>query len=86
MYDTPGNSLITHIVRVVTVSTPGPSYGVTSVDLSAFSSQRRDSLPLRGHLVRPEGPGPWSGTVLIPEIFGPNDAMRRHAERLTRTD
>lgn len=57
---------------------------MTSVDLSVFSSQRRGSLPLRGYLVRPEGPGPWPGVVLIHEIFGLDDVMRRHAERLAR--
>jgi carboxymethylenebutenolidase len=55
---------------------------VTIVDLSAFAAPRHGSSPLRGYLARPEGEGPWPGVVLIHEIFGIDDAMRRHAEHM----
>lgn len=57
---------------------------MTTVDLSALSAQRQGSFPLRGYLARPEGVGPWPGVVLIHEIFGVDDVIRRHAQRLAR--
>jgi len=57
---------------------------VDDVDLSVFSATRHGSFPLRGVLVRPEGEGPWPGVVLVHEIFGIDDVMRRHAERMAR--
>ena len=33
----------------------------------------------------PEGDGPWPGLVLVHEIFGLDDEMRRHADRLAAT-
>lgn len=42
------------------------------------------SRPLRGYLARPEGSGPWPGVVVIPEVFGLDDVMRRQADRLAR--
>ncbi|MDH2903832.1 MAG: dienelactone hydrolase family protein [Actinomycetota bacterium] len=57
---------------------------MTEVDLSALSRSRGGSLPLHGDLFRPEGPGPWPGVVMVHEIFGLDDVMRRQAERLSR--
>jgi carboxymethylenebutenolidase len=53
---------------------------MTDIDLSALA--RNGSQPLRGYLSTPSGPGPWPGVVLIHEIFGLDDVMRRHADRL----
>lgn len=35
-----------------------------------------------GYLTTPTGIGPWPGVVLIHEVFGLDDVMRRHADRL----
>lgn len=42
------------------------------------------SRPLRGYLVKPEGSGPWPGVVVIHEVFGLDEVMRRQTERLAR--
>ena len=55
---------------------------MTDIDLSALASARNGSPSLRGYLSTPSGPGPWPGVVLIHEIFGLDDVMRRHADRL----
>ena len=52
------------------------------IDLSVLSAERRGSVPLRGFLAIPDGRGPWPGVVLIHEIFGVDDVMRRQAARL----
>jgi carboxymethylenebutenolidase len=57
---------------------------VDDVDLSVLSAARHGSCPLRGYVARPEGAGPWPGVVLIHEIFGVDEVMRRHTERLAR--
>ncbi len=38
--------------------------------------------PLRGYVSRPAGDGPFPGVVVIHEIFGLTDEMRRQADRL----
>ncbi len=53
-----------------------------NVDLSALSDERGGSIPLRGFLAIPDGEGPWPGVVLIHEIFGVDDVMRRQTMRL----
>jgi carboxymethylenebutenolidase len=58
---------------------------MTDVDLSVLSASRKGSFPLRGYLVRPEGAGPWPGVVLVHEIFGIDDVMRRQTERMARS-
>jgi len=55
-----------------------------NVDLSVLSASRRGSLPLRGYVARPEGVGPWPGVVMIHEVFGIDDVMRRQADHLAR--
>lgn len=35
-----------------------------------------------GYLAVPEGAGPWPGVVVLPEVFGLNDDIRAHADRL----
>ncbi|MBW4030701.1 MAG: dienelactone hydrolase family protein [Acidobacteria bacterium] len=52
------------------------------VDLSTSSITRQGSVPLRGFVARPDGPGPWPGVVLIHEVFGVDDVMRRQTMRL----
>lgn len=55
---------------------------MTDVDLSALSAQRSGSLRLHGFLATPAGEGPWPGVVLIHEIFGVDDVMRRQTRRM----
>ena len=57
---------------------------MTDVDLSILSASRKGSSPLHGYLVRPEGAGPWPAVVLVHEIFGIDDVMRRQTERMAR--
>jgi len=54
------------------------------VDLSEMSRSRGGSEHLAGYLARPAGSGPWPGVVLVHEIFGVDDVMRRHAQRMAR--
>ncbi len=55
---------------------------MTDIDLSDIAATRAGSQPLHGYLAIPAGEGPWPGVVLIHEIFGLEDVMRRHADRL----
>ncbi|MDQ1492186.1 MAG: carboxymethylenebutenolidase [Actinomycetota bacterium] len=57
---------------------------MTDVDLTELASGRGGSRTLRGYLATPAGEGPWPGVVMIHEIFGLDDVMRRHAGRLAR--
>ncbi|HEX4654224.1 MAG TPA: dienelactone hydrolase family protein [Mycobacteriales bacterium] len=36
---------------------------------------------LRGHLARPTGDGPWPGVVVLHEVFGLTDDIKRQADR-----
>jgi carboxymethylenebutenolidase len=55
---------------------------MTDIDLSDLAADRDGSRPLRGYLASPAGTGPWPGVVMIHEIFGLDDVMRGHADRL----
>jgi carboxymethylenebutenolidase len=55
---------------------------MTDVDLSDLAAERDGSRPLRGYLATPAGTGPWPAVVMIHEIFGLDDVMRAHADRL----
>jgi carboxymethylenebutenolidase len=55
---------------------------MTEIDLSDLAAGRGGSRPLRGYLASPAGTGPWPAVVMIHEIFGLDDVMRRHADRL----
>jgi carboxymethylenebutenolidase len=55
---------------------------MTDIDLSDLAAARAGSRPLRGYLATPAGPGPWSAVVMIHELFGLDDVMRGHADRL----
>lgn len=57
---------------------------MTTVDLTSAATPGEGSRPLRGYLARPEGEGPWPGVVVVHEIFGLDDVMRRQADRLAR--
>ncbi len=57
---------------------------VSFVDLTSAAAPGEGSPSLRGYLARPEGSGPWPGVVVIHEIFGLDDVMRRQADRLAR--
>src|ERR1700741_2882677 len=55
---------------------------MTDIDLSDRAADRGGSQPLRGYLASPPGTGPWPAVVMIHEIFGLDDLMRGHADRL----
>jgi carboxymethylenebutenolidase len=55
---------------------------MTDIDLSDLAAARAGSQPLRGYLASPPGTGPWPAVVMIHEIFGLDDVMRGHADRL----
>ncbi|HEV7975691.1 dienelactone hydrolase family protein [Amycolatopsis sp.] len=55
---------------------------MTDLDLSGLAAEHGGSPSLRGYLAIPSGDGPWPGLVMIHEIFGIDDVMRRHADRL----
>jgi carboxymethylenebutenolidase len=55
---------------------------MTDVDLSDLAADRDGSRPLRGYLASPAGTGPWPAVVMIHEIFGLDEVMRAHADRL----
>lgn len=52
------------------------------LDLTDPSVRRGGSKPLHGYLATPDGPGPWPGLVMVHEVFGLDEMMRRHADRL----
>ncbi len=55
----------------------------TQVDLTGLGVQNGGgSASLHGYLATPDADGPWPGVVMIHEIFGLDDVMRRHADRL----
>jgi carboxymethylenebutenolidase len=55
---------------------------MTDIDLTHLAVTRGGSQPLRGYLASPPGTGPWPAVVMIHEIFGLDDVMRAHADRL----
>jgi carboxymethylenebutenolidase len=55
---------------------------MTDIDLTHLAATRHGSQPLRGYLASPAGTGPWPAVVMIHEIFGLDQAMRGHADRL----
>ena len=55
---------------------------MTDIDLSDLAADRDGSRPLRGYLSSPAGVGPWPAVVMIHELFGLDDVMRGHADRL----
>jgi carboxymethylenebutenolidase len=55
---------------------------MTEIDLSDLAAGRDGSQPLRGYLARPAGIGPRPAVVMIHEIFGLDEVMRGHADRL----
>jgi carboxymethylenebutenolidase len=56
--------------------------GMTDLDLTDRSARSGGSSPLRGYLARPVGEGPWPGVVMVHEVFGMDDVLRRHADHL----
>jgi carboxymethylenebutenolidase len=55
---------------------------MTDIDLSDLAADHHGSRPLRGYLASPAGIGPWPAVVMIHELFGLDDVMRGHADRL----
>jgi carboxymethylenebutenolidase len=55
---------------------------MTDIDLTPLAADRDSSRPLRGYLASPPRTGPWPAVVMIHEIFGLDDVMRRHADHL----
>lgn len=52
------------------------------VDLDAEQGSSSTSPGLRGYVARPAGDGPWPGVVVVHEIFGVDEVMRRQVDRL----
>ena len=61
---------------------PQEATAMTDIDLSDLAADRDGSQPLRGYLASPPGIGPWPAVVMIHEIFGLDEVMRGHADRL----
>jgi len=40
------------------------------------------SAALRGLIAVPDGPGPWPGVIMVHEVFGIDENMRAHVERM----
>ncbi|MCU1682306.1 MAG: dienelactone hydrolase family protein [Amycolatopsis sp.] len=55
---------------------------MTDIDLTNLAKPQSGSQPLHAYLAQPSGTGPWPGVVMIHEIFGLDEVMRRHADRL----
>src|SRR6476659_5175441 len=55
---------------------------MTDIDLTNCAADRDVSQPLRGYLASPAGIGPRPAVVMIHEIFGLDEVMRGHADRL----
>jgi carboxymethylenebutenolidase len=55
---------------------------MTDIDLSNLAANRDGSRGLSGYLASPAGTGPWPAVVMIHELFGLDDVMRGHADRL----
>ena len=55
---------------------------MATVDLRAQSSAAGGSAALSGYLAQPTSAGPWPGVVVIHEVFGLDEAVLRHAERI----
>lgn len=55
---------------------------MTYIDLHDYSAAAGGSKKLRGYLARPAGEGPFPAVLMIHEIFGLDDVMRRQADRL----
>src|ERR1700678_3263562 len=55
---------------------------IPDIALPGRAADLDGSRPLRGYLASPAGTGPWPGVVMIHEIFGLDDVMRGHADRL----
>jgi carboxymethylenebutenolidase len=57
---------------------------MADVDLSEFGARFGGSQPLHAYVAAPDGEGPWPGVVMVHEIFGLDDVVRGHADRLAR--
>ena len=55
---------------------------MTDIDLADLAAARNGSRRLHGYLATPAGTGPWPAVVMIHEVFGLDDVMRGHADRL----
>lgn len=62
-------------------SAPDESRGMPTIGLTP-SPVHGTSQGLNAYLAKPTRQGPWAGAVLVHEIFGLDDAMREHADRL----
>jgi carboxymethylenebutenolidase len=58
------------------------SRDLSNVDLSEASAAAGGSPALRGYLAAPEGEGPFPAVLMIHEMFGLNDIIVRHADRM----
>ncbi len=58
---------------------------MTMIDLADHTDVPGVSPGLRAYVATPDGPGPWPGVVVVHEIFGIDDVIRRQADRLAAT-
>lgn len=54
---------------------------MATVDLRSVSAETGGSAALTGYFAQPTSPGPWPAVVVVHEIFGLDEANRRHVER-----
>ena len=55
---------------------------MTQAELSSIPGVTGSSPHLLGYVARPSGAGPWPGVVVVHEVFGLDDVMRRQADHL----
>lgn len=55
---------------------------MTTIDLSSATTVTGVSTGLSAYVATPTTPGPWPGVVVIHEVFGPNEVMKRQVDRL----
>jgi carboxymethylenebutenolidase len=56
-----------------------------SVETMTVTTEAVDAGPLSAYLARPGGGGPWPGVLVLHELFGLNDDMRRIARRFAES-
>lgn len=54
----------------------------TTIQLAGLTGVMGTSPALSAYLARPQGTGPWPGVVMVHEVWGINDVLRRQADHL----
>lgn len=55
---------------------------MTIIDLASAATVEGASQGLSAYVATPSGGGPWPGVVVVHEVFGVDDVMRRQVDRL----